>query len=742
MNESMRLRRAKAHLFAIRTWLVIVAMAAKLVRVARWIAVVGSVLATAILTPAVQIALQAKLATSESSGALKSLLGSIGGALIGATAIVFSLIMFSMQVNVERMPHGLFVKLSSDRKLLGAFFLSFAIALLVSLASLLPLPSMVGMAVATGVWGVVAIPLLFVASYRRALALINPSTQLALIVERTRADLHRWGRRANVAAPLIAQAQDVAPAQTAHGERSRDRAKLGFLTANHGWDRSTLQAVNYTFSYVVRFAEAGDYDVSMEAIHSLMRVNAAYCAVKNGAFRGSDLFAASGSSTDAVINTSLESLRKAMRTALARGDERMAESVMAGMSALLGVYLKIDYPGRRPAKLHATLAAGYLQSAVQSVVPHNMPDVMMEGMRILGRSAQATLVEASATEASAIGEHMALLSSVGIARSDHHPVTLTAFEQLALLSIEMVVRSSADRHPMERLRVAAFDAAQRFLATNDGPMQRTHANNLSPYFSMSSMTSLGARMTTVANELLGRGAGDPEASRIIGNIRDWSHEIHVQYRDLLVLAVNRRSSLTTDLLHLASGFTSLMLALSSAPACNAQTACELKQNALRLIQALAWMPGDQASVAFIAVHSVGELMFDAATDADRRGAEEVYLASEKLLLDWAIKGGSHETGWGILETTTVGLACLALANGGEERINRIKNQFTAALRTQGGPSLELRGRAADQIRRNVHQYARGAAGYSSIDVAAEHLDPARLRALLLELAEILEQLNQ
>jgi len=39
---------------------------------------------------------------------LRTLFLTIGGALIGATAIAFSLIMFAMQVNIERMPFGLF----------------------------------------------------------------------------------------------------------------------------------------------------------------------------------------------------------------------------------------------------------------------------------------------------------------------------------------------------------------------------------------------------------------------------------------------------------------------------------------------------------------------------------------------------------------------------------------------------------------------------------------------------------
>ena len=44
----------------------------------------------------------------------------VGAALLGATAIVASLVLFAMQVNVELMPSGLFKRLSSDGSLLQA----------------------------------------------------------------------------------------------------------------------------------------------------------------------------------------------------------------------------------------------------------------------------------------------------------------------------------------------------------------------------------------------------------------------------------------------------------------------------------------------------------------------------------------------------------------------------------------------------------------------------------------------
>jgi hypothetical protein len=66
---------------------------------------------------------------AERLASLRSLLQALGGALLGAAAIVSSLVLFAMQVNVERMPYGLFRELGSDRKLLSAFAVTFVLAL-------------------------------------------------------------------------------------------------------------------------------------------------------------------------------------------------------------------------------------------------------------------------------------------------------------------------------------------------------------------------------------------------------------------------------------------------------------------------------------------------------------------------------------------------------------------------------------------------------------------------------------
>ncbi len=438
----------------------------------------------------------------ESLVALRSLLGGTGAALIGATAIAFSLVVFAMQINVERMPHGLFKRLSSDKRLLGSFLGSFLTALFVAATSLIPDQSWAIPAIVAAIWGIAVIMLLFLYAYRRALQLINPIEQLSIMSTSARRDLHRWNRRADKVVILLSDKSPPAAGDDATELHFND-LKARFFLGNAHWTTVARQAIQYAISYAKRFAEQGDYEVTEHAFECIMLVNATYCAAKHGTFVGSIPFFEMPGTTDGFINTSLEQLRQTMQTALAKGDERLAESTLRAIGRLYGVYLKIEYPGRDQSKHHALLAAGYMGAAVESVIPHNMPDLMMEGIRLMGRASRIALDHTSPIEIVSALQKIATLSYVGVLRTDHQPVTLTAFEQLAEITYDLLAKGKHDIHfPVRQLRSAVIEAAKRFLETPDTPLGSVHRNTLGPYFSSTSFSSLRGRLTSLVNQLL------------------------------------------------------------------------------------------------------------------------------------------------------------------------------------------------------------------------------------------------
>ncbi|KDB58217.1 hypothetical protein AZ16_1187 [Bordetella bronchiseptica B18-5 (C3)] len=701
------------------------------------IVLLAAMLSSVFAMPLLQRVAGGYFSGGESLATLRTLLGGTGAALIGAAAIAFSLVVFAMQINVERMPHGLFRRLSSDRKLLGSFLGSFLTAVVVAATSLIPDGGWAIPAIVTALWGIATIVLLFLYAYQRALQLINPIEQLSIMSKAARRDLHRWNRWADKAAILLSE--EPQPGAVDNGTDLHFNApKAHFFQVNSHWTKVAGQAIHYAISYAKRFAEQGDYEVTEHAFERIMLINATYCAAKHGTFVGSNPFFEMPGTTDGFINMSLEQLRQTMQLALAKGDERLAESTLRAIGRLYGVYLKIEYPGRDRSKYHALLAAGYMGSAVESVVPHNMPDLMMEGIRLMGCASRLALDHTSPTEIISAVQKIAALSYVGVLRTDHQPVTLTAFEQLAEVTYDLIAKGKRDiRFPVRQLRLAVTEAAKRFLATPDTPLGSIHRNTLGPYFSSTSASSLRGRFTSLVNQLLEAPVDNTRAGEIIGSFEKWADQIYESQKELLLLAVQKRSSFSYDSITWTIGISEQLNALSNAPACPQYLKDKLRKHAIWLVSTLSWLPEDKESVTFAANYSLTENLFEAASGGYQRECRGFYETCKRLLLGWARKGGRHETGWGILETAVNGLVALAIGEGTQAAATVLKTEFREMLNSEGAPPPELRARAATRLARSVDEFRHADATHSRIDHVLAQLDQAAVRALMREMAEIL-----
>jgi hypothetical protein len=108
----------------------------------------------------------------------------LGAALIGAAFIAFPLIMFSMKINIERMPHGLFFKLGKDNFVIFLFFLALASAVTVCFSSsFLYKPYNPSFAIFLAFWGIIIIITSILQAYERTLFLINPAKQLDILLK-------------------------------------------------------------------------------------------------------------------------------------------------------------------------------------------------------------------------------------------------------------------------------------------------------------------------------------------------------------------------------------------------------------------------------------------------------------------------------------------------------------------------------------------------------------------------------
>jgi hypothetical protein len=696
----------------------------------------------AALVPRVQKPLGAFFVADDRFSLLRNLFITLGGALVGATAIGFSIVIFAVQINFARTPYGLFRKLSSDLKLLGAFCATFLLALSVASLCLIPDQSWAAAAIVATSVATILILILFLYAYRRALLLINPVQQLNFLVARARGDMEAWVRRARRAAPLLEvekleksnQDEELHSLQTSH-----DMARTAYFQANPYWTAISRQAIKHAISFARRYAEEGDHEISAAALNAVVVLSAAYVEAKGNTFFAQHLIFDNPLATDVVINETLEHLRQNAKIGLTRGDEEQIEQTFRALATLVQVYMVIDYSNKyTPEKQHAQLAASYLSQAVQSALSRDLPDVVMEGLRLMGQSAHLFLSAATPNEIVTLAEKIASISCSGAIKENFRPITLVGVEALAQLTFNLIRTKEHDIHfAVGELRRDVSLVAKLFLTAPDGQLFGGHSTYLAPYYSMTNTQTLAHWLTELANALFKADANDKDAIAVIHNVEQWADGLYQTEKELLLAAIEKQSHFTFDIVHWIAHVTKLLIFISQAPACDQHTKEELVRHANWLVSVISWIPHDVKTVRFMEAFQMTETLFEVALDARLRECNEVFEATREMLISWAFKAGRHHVGWAILERSMYGLATLALCREGTHEALHLKAAISKALGDAETPDHELLDRAAREIRGRAHTLYRRGHFASHIDNAMAQVNEDSLRALLIEVADLL-----
>jgi len=249
---------------------------------------------------------------------------------------------------------------------------------------------------------------------------------------------------------------------------------------------------------------------------------------------------------------------------------------------------------------------------------------------------------------------------------------------------------------------------------------------------------LKARLTELVNAISAAHSDNQDAQSVIRNIERWSDGLYETEKELLLAAVQARSHFAFDMIHWIAGVTTILLAVSNAPACNAHNQRELRKNALWLIGTLTWTPDDKDSVTFVESFQMTETLFETAIDARNRGCDEIAEAIGSSLLSWSLRAGRHQTGWGLLGRGLLGAAALAVM-GTEDRGPKLIAALTSGLSRDSAPAPEIRDRAAREISDRAASLNRQGHSLSQIDMQVGRSDHRRLRPLLEEIADLLSR---
>lgn len=673
---------------------------------------------------------------------LASSILALGGALIGATAIVSSLILFAMQVNIGRMPYRMFRRLAADPKLLGIFGGSFALATSVAALPLFLTASTSALVTFVAVWATIAILVMFVHAYRRALMLINPVEQLRLLVQNIDQEFKRWARRARRAQPLFEPDKSENEESVSASLSSVDVPRASYFKINHLWTANAKQAILHANSMSRQYAQRGDHEVSEEALRAVLAINQLYVKTKGKTFFAQNPFLDTGLSTDDFINTTLEHLRQNVRVAVARGDEEQIEQNLRVLGTLVHTYVQIDYASLGASKTHAHLAAGYLASAVESVIPHKLPDVLMEGVRLLGTSAKLFVQHAEPNEIRTMVDKIAVLAVTGAANKDYRPITLAAMEQLAEITLVLLQTPKHDiRFAAQHVRKNVVFAAKLFLAIPSTPLENTHRTFLAPYYSGTSFTSLRSKLTELVNAVINADAENKIAQEFIRNVAAWANNVYQTEKELFEEAIKQRSHFTHDMIIWIEGITELLVALSDAPACSPHHKEELRREAGWLLAVLTWVPNETDAVAFVDNFNLAEHFFDAAMKAHHRDCQELAIDAAKYLIGWGIKAAKHGSHLDKLSRALCGITVFVLTVDDEEVTAELKSELVKQLEKSDLDDATRFEEAQDlsKVSSTLYQYP---SPLSRIEHAMRNVDRERLTALLHEFSQLLAPSNR
>ena len=515
-------------------------------------------------------------------------------------------------------------------------------------------------------------------------------------------------------------------------------ARVTYFKLNPHWTAQAQQAIRHAMSFARRYAEQGDHEISDAALKKVLVINGLYVMAKGKTFFHKVLLVDNPLINDGFINDTLELLRQHIRAGISRGDEEQIEQTLHAMTILVGIYSEIDYSTDRASKTHAHLAAGYLSDAVKTIVPHDMPDVLMEGVRLLGKSAQQLLVRDEPNSIVTLAENIAVLACVGCANEKYRPVTITATEQLARLTYNLIRSNSRDIHyAVGQIRDNVTMVAKLFLNVPDTPLQSIHSTSLAPYFSGITAQAFLAWQRELVNALSEVEQDNADAKIVVRNFEQWAKQLYVSQNELLLLAIKKRSGLTFDIIHWIVSVTEMLVALSNALVCEDHTREELRKHALWLISVMDWIPGDEETVKFVETYQPIEVLFEASLNAHLRGCPDISAEIQKILVNWAFKAGKYQTGWGTLEQSIYALTTLALTKGNQQEVDTLKQQLADRLSQDTTLSQEIRDSAARNIRQRSEALYRGGFETRSIEYHMNRLDRATLRLSLVKIANIL-----
>ncbi len=666
--------------------------------------------------------------THEVYQAFQSLLVGVGSALIGATAIVASLLLFSLQVNVERLPHGMFRRLNSDRALLLSFVASIATSILIAVTSLVSVRQFAPTGFIILVFGTALILRMMLFSYRRMLTLVSPVQQMLILVTSVANEFVKWDRRARWFAPLqkLPDHDDGQPPPT----NSIDFKRAAFFQYNQGWDAPARNLLKDIEAFAAWASSKMDSQAHAAALSAIIQINRAYIATKRRTFVANNPFIENELSREGLFTDTLECLTRITQASVQRRDEPGLRRIMRAYVSLFQMYVRLPYADPISDLSHAQTASFYLMQDVERMAAHGLTDSTMNGVREISACASDLIGLQRAQDAYPLIDKIAYFGAFATTIPSMLPVTRIAMEEFAELTARLINSANHDvSFAARHLREGAKGIALLILELPEVPLTRTHSFPLAPYFGLEGR-SLRERLADLANAVAGADGENAQAATVCRNLAVWADRMALEVKDILLKTITRNSMFHVDLLYWIEGMTETCFVAARSPACPDHARGRLDGAAYSLISTLSWIPRDANTLKFADLRLVADTLFDTARKARQADALDVFDQCERLLFRWGFETGRHLESQNTLTRCLFGLAVFALARNDENFETALIAQINAELAKADTVHADIRGATALFLREAADNLDQAAQGFDRIKSALTSFDSGRTQSLL------------
>jgi len=480
------------------------------------------------------------LSTDTTYKALTSLTLSLGIGFIGVIAMIFALIIFSLQVNIERLPYDLFYNLSNDKKLITYFGITFFLAIFIAGSSLIEQSHAIFIFIIL-LSSLFIILYLLYHTFFYALKLINPDEQLNNLIYKVELDLNWWEKRFKYAKPLL---NNTLSNNSIEFDRKR------FIELNPNYFNSVENTLNNLDFMIKKNIDFKDYFILDKTLISLVEINKLYIKAKGKTFLEYVPYSNNDSWNDKIINKTLKILRISFSKALNNNDEIVLIYIQRCYIELTKLYLTIPY-----SKIQAEVSSQHLIEDIEKILFLKNPDLLMNSIQNMEVLIIYYIEQNILIDTNKIIKTLGLLGNIATHDPINFPIVQTAMNSLTKITYELIQSQNDIGLILEEINKQVNAITSKIL------QQSLEFTSLGNYFGDDN-NSLIHFFMNMANKLLQKENISTEKKYVLKNILIYAEKSYSLHKNLYLKSLENESLNNFNFLSFILKLSELLLFLS------------------------------------------------------------------------------------------------------------------------------------------------------------------------------------